>query len=212
MAKINYKDAKFLLSVANLHQLPPDHGAEVAIVGRSNSGKSSVLNQLTQNKGLARVSKTPGRTQHINLFGIDGNRRLADLPGYGYAKVPPKMKLHWEKTLGEYLQTRQCLKGLVVVMDIRHPLRPFDLQLLEWCSACNLPTHILLNKCDKLSSGACKKTFFAVQKELTKYQNPITLQVFSALRAIGVKELTDVMNQWFQELIQPLEDESESEE
>jgi GTP-binding protein len=197
MTKINYKAAKFLLSVAKMSQLPPDNGIEVAIVGRSNAGKSSVLNQLTQNKSLARVSKTPGRTQHINLFGLDENRRLADLPGYGYAKVPPKMKEHWEKTLDEYLRTRDCLKGLILVMDIRHPLREFDRQLLLWCSTCDLPVHILLNKCDKLSLGAAKKTFFAVQKELTVFENTITLQIFSAMRSVGVKELIDTMNQWF---------------
>ncbi len=198
MTKINYKAAKFLLSVANMSQLPPDNGIEVAIVGRSNAGKSSVLNQLTQNKSLARVSKTPGRTQHINLFGLDENRRLADLPGYGYAKVPPKMKEHWEKTLDEYLRTRDCLKGLILVMDIRHPLREFDRQLLLWCSACDLPVHILLNKCDKLSLGAAKKTFFAVQKELSVFENTITLQIFSAMKAVGIKELADTMNTWFE--------------
>lgn len=197
MKKSIYQNAKFLLSVANLHQLPADQGIEVAIVGRSNAGKSSVLNQLTQNKGLARVSKTPGRTQHINLFGLDDTRRLADLPGYGYAKVPPSMKQHWEKTLDEYLRTRECLKGLVLVMDIRHPLREFDQQLLLWCSACDLPVHILLNKCDKLSSGAVKNTFFAVQRELEVFENPVTLQAFSALRSVGIKELMDVMNSWF---------------
>jgi GTP-binding protein len=197
MPKIHYQDAKFLLSVAQLSQLPPDQGIEVAIVGRSNAGKSSVLNQLTKNKSLARVSKTPGRTQHINLFALDEERRLADLPGYGYAKVPPKMKQHWEKNLDEYLRTRQCLKGLVLVMDIRHPLKEFDQQLLSWCSACNIPVHILLNKCDKLSTNAMKKTFFAVQSKLNAYENPTSVQAFSALRSIGIKELTEVMNEWF---------------
>jgi GTP-binding protein len=200
MAKIQYQDAKFLLSVANLHQLPPDQGVEVAIVGRSNAGKSSVLNQLTQNKSLARVSKTPGRTQHINLFGLDDNRRIADLPGYGYAKVPPAMKLKWQALLDEYLRTRECLKGLILVMDIRHPLREFDKQLLLWCSACNLPVHILLNKCDKLSSGAIKNTFYAVQKEIEIFKNPVSLQSFSALRSIGLKELIETMSKWFNSL------------
>ena len=111
MSKPNYQNAQFLLSVANLHQLPPDQGVEVGIIGRSNAGKSSVLNQLTQNKHLARVSKTPGRTQHINLFGIDDNRRIADLPGYGYAKVPSQMKAHWKEMLDSYLRTRESLKG-----------------------------------------------------------------------------------------------------
>ncbi len=197
MAKIHYQDAKFLLSVAKLTQLPHDQGIEVAIVGRSNAGKSSVLNQLTQNKSLARVSKTPGRTQMINLFGLDDSRRLADLPGYGYAKVPPSMKQNWQKLLDEYLRTRLCLKGLILVMDIRHPLKEFDRQLLLWCAACDLPVHVLLNKCDKLSSGATKKTYFAVQKELKDFKNPISLQAFSALRSVGIKELLDKMNEWF---------------
>lgn len=197
MKKSIYQNAKFLLSVAKLEQLPPDQGIEVAIVGRSNSGKSSVLNQLTQNKALARVSKTPGRTQHINLFGFDDNRRMADLPGYGYAKVPPAVKHHWEKTLDAYLRTRECLKGLILVMDIRHPLKDFDKQLLTWGSNCELPIHILLNKSDKLSSGAVKNTYFAVEKALSEFENPISIQVFSAIKGIGVKEFKEVLNQWY---------------
>lgn len=198
MKKSLYQNATFLLSVANLTQLPPDEGIEVAIVGRSNSGKSSVLNQLTQNKSLARVSKTPGRTQHINLFGLDEKRRLADLPGYGYAKVPPSVKAHWEKTLDTYLRTRECLKGLILVMDIRHPLKEFDQQLLAWGSASNLPVHILLNKSDKLRSGAIKNTFFQVEKALQNFENPISIQVFSALKGVGVKEFKEILNQWYQ--------------
>lgn len=197
MKKSIYQNAKFLLSVAKLTQLPPDEGVEVAIVGRSNSGKSSVLNQLTQNKSLARVSKTPGRTQHINLFGFDDNRRMADLPGYGYAKVPPSVKQHWEKTLDAYLRTRECLKGLVLVMDIRHPLKDFDIQLLNWSSACELPVHILLNKSDKLRSGAIKNTFFEVEKALKEYENPISIQVFSALKGLGIKEFKEILNGWY---------------
>src|SRR5580698_7416711 len=125
MTKSHYQKAKFLLSVANLHQLPPDEGIEIAIVGRSNAGKSSVLNQLTQNKSLARVSKTPGRTQLINLFGLDASRRMADLPGYGFAKVPQAVKEQWQTLLDNYLRTRDSLRGLLLVMDIRHPLKDF---------------------------------------------------------------------------------------
>jgi GTP-binding protein len=197
MNKSHYQSAQFLLSVANLKQLPPDHGIEVAIIGRSNAGKSSILNQLTQNKSLARVSKTPGRTQHINLFRLDENRRIADLPGYGYAKVPPAMKQHWQELLDTYLRTRTCLKGLILVMDIRHPLREFDQQLLFWSSQSNLPVHILLNKSDKLTFGAIKKTVTEVNNKILAYANSVTVQTFSALKSTGVKELQKKMDEWF---------------
>lgn len=197
MTKPNYQKAEFLLSVANLSQLPPDHGIEVAIVGRSNAGKSSVLNQLTQNKNLARVSKTPGRTQHINLFGLDKTRRIADLPGYGYAQVPMEIKLKWQQTLAAYLQKRSCLKGLILVMDIRHPLKEFDKQMLNWCHECDLPVHLLLNKADKLSTSAIKKTENEVKKAIEVYENPISLQAFSALKGAGIKELREVLDRWF---------------
>ena len=197
MTKHRYQKAEFLLSVANLNQLPPDQGVEVAIVGRSNSGKSSILNQLTQNKSLARVSKTPGRTQHINMFTLDKERRLADLPGYGYAKVPPAMKQHWQQLLDSYLRSRECLRGLILVMDIRHPLREFDQQLLFWSSQCNLPVHILLNKSDKLTFGAIKKTVNEVNEAILAYSNPVTIQTFSALKSLGVKDLQQKMDAWF---------------
>lgn len=192
-----YQNATFLLSVADLKQLPADQGIEVAIVGRSNAGKSSVLNQLTQNKVLARVSKTPGRTQHINLFGLDSTRRIADLPGFGFAKVPPEMKRRWEKLIDSYFSSRECLKGLILVMDIRHPLKELDQQLLTWASSCSVPVHILLNKCDKLTNNMAKKTFFSVEDFITNYQNPITLQTFSAMKGLGVKELRKVLDEWF---------------
>lgn len=186
-----------MLSVANLQQLPKDEGSEVAFVGRSNAGKSSVLNELTQNKQLARVSKTPGRTQHINLFALDDNRRIADLPGYGYAKVPIEIKKHWEKTLDEYLRTRQCLKGLILVMDIRHPLKDFDQHMLAWSEHCELAVHILLNKADKLSQNAKQQTLFQVEKALKNYSNRISVQLFSALRSIGNDPLRQVLDHWF---------------
>ena len=189
MNKPNYQKAIFLLSVANLSQLPPDEGIEVAIVGRSNAGKSSVLNQLTQNKGLARVSKTPGRTQLINLFGLDDHCRLADLPGYGYAKVPPSMKKKWQALLDSYLRTRECLHGLILVMDIRHPLREFDQLMLGWTSQCDLPVHILLNKSDKLTQSAASKTLREVKEALKEFTNEISVQTFSAMKGKGVKEL-----------------------
>lgn len=197
MKKVNYQKAQFLLSVARLSQLPSDQGIEVAIVGRSNAGKSSVLNQLTQNKTLARVSKTPGRTQHINLFGLDEDRRIADLPGYGYAKVPPEVKQQWQKLLDKYLRSRECLKGLVLVMDIRHPLKEFDQQLLTWSSQSDLPVHILLNKADKLTSNQQKQTLFLVNKAIDEFDSVITVQLFSALRGIGIVEFRALLDEWF---------------
>ena len=197
MTKLHYEKAQFLLSVAHLNQLPPDTGFEVAIVGRSNAGKSSILNQLTQNKSLARVSKTPGRTQLINLFSIDKDRRIADLPGYGYAKVPPAMKQRWQQLLDSYLRSRECLRGLILVMDIRHPLKEFDQQLLTWSDQCKLPVHILLNKSDKLTFGAIKKTLRDVNTGILAYSNPITVQTFSALKNLGIKEFQKTMDEWF---------------
>lgn len=197
MAKPNYKKAVFLKSAAKLSQLPEDTGIEVAIVGRSNAGKSSVLNQITQNKGLARVSKTPGRTQLINLFTLDAERRLVDLPGYGYAKVPLSTKEQWQKTLSTYLLERQCLIGLILVMDIRHPLKEFDQNLLAWCDERNLSVHVLLNKADKLRSGAIKQTLAEVKTALTVHRNVISLQAFSAAKGTGLKELQDQLDTWY---------------
>jgi GTP-binding protein len=196
VTKFHYEKAKFLLSVADLKQLPKDEGFEVAMVGRSNAGKSSVLNQLTQNKGLARVSKTPGRTQLINLFGIDEERRLADLPGYGFAKVPMAVKKQWQALLESYLHTRQCLKGLILVMDIRHPLKDFDKNMLQWCVESNLPVHILLNKSDKLSQSAIHKTKKEVAEYLKNISGEVTLQTFSATKGTGIKELRDCIDSW----------------
>ena len=193
-----YQKAYFLLSVAEIKQLPPDQGIEVAVVGRSNAGKSSVLNRITQSKSLARVSKTPGRTQQINMFVLDEKRRLADLPGYGFAKVPLAAKLKWQKTIDTYMRTRKSLKGLILVMDIRHPLKDLDLQLLEYCNHYEMPVHILLNKSDKMSRGAAAKVLHEVKAALTGYHNSVTFQCFSALKGIGVNELHTVLNQWYE--------------
>ncbi len=197
MTKPNYQKMQFMLSVANLDQLPTDTGSEVAIIGRSNAGKSSVLNILTQNKGLARVSKTPGRTQLINLFSIDEHRRIADLPGYGYAKVPDEMKRKWERLLDAYLRNRNCLQGLVLVMDIRHPLKEFDQNMLAWCSECDLPVHILLNKADKLTHSETTRTLQEVRKKITEYSNPMTVQTFSALKNKGLETLREKLDEWY---------------
>jgi len=198
MAILNYQKAQFLLSVADLSQLPPDEGTEIAIIGRSNAGKSSVLNQLTQNKKLARVSKTPGRTQLINLFGLDETRRIADLPGYGYAKVPPSMKQKWKVLIDGYLTTRKCLQGLVLVMDIRHPLKEFDCLMLDWCNQSQLAVHVLLNKADKLSQAAASTTEREVKKTIKEYGDKISIQTFSALKGKRVKELREKLDQWFE--------------
>ncbi len=194
---MNYQKATFLLSVANLHQLPPDAGVEIAIIGRSNAGKSSVLNQLTKNNSLARVSKTPGRTQHINLFGLDEKHRIADLPGYGYAKVPPNMKKHWQTLINTYLYERQCLHGLILVMDIRHPLKDFDLQMLEWANASELAVHILLNKSDKLTPNQQRKTLSLVSEAISEYGTPFSVQLFSAVKGQGLDELKSALAPWW---------------
>lgn len=194
----HYKKAYFLLSAADVKQLPPDQGIEVAIVGRSNTGKSSIINKITQSKNLARVSKTPGRTQMINIFVIDENRRLMDLPGYGYAKVPPAIKRTWEKTVSTYFNERDCLKGLILVMDIRHPLKDTDIAMIEFCQEADLPVHIVLNKADKLSKSTQHQTVLKVRTALTCYDNIVTLQSFSALKGIGTKDLYAVIDKWFE--------------
>jgi len=193
----HYQKAYFLLSVAEVKQLPPDKGYEVAIVGRSNAGKSSVLNKVTQNKGLARVSKTPGRTQMINIFAIDDKRRLADLPGYGFAKVPLTAKLKWQKTVDAYIQGRESLQGLILVMDIRHPFKELDIQLLDYCEHRQLRVHILLNKVDKLSKNAVTKVLNEVKTILTDYSTAVTYQTFSALKGIGIKDLHNLLDKWY---------------
>jgi GTP-binding protein len=195
--KLNFSKATFLLSAARLEQLPTDDGVEVAFVGRSNAGKSSVLNQLTHNKKLARVSKTPGRTQHINVFVLDEKRRLIDLPGYGFAQVPMEVKIEWQKILESYLRTRECLKGLVLVMDIRHPLTDFDRHLLAWASSCDLAVHILLNKSDKLKYGAVKATVRDVKDFVSSLPNQITVQPFSAMKGEGVEEFREQLDGWY---------------
>ena len=159
-----YRSAHYTVSATQLSQLPPDSGFEVAFAGRSNAGKSSAINTITGIKALARISKTPGRTQMINFFHLDDERAMVDLPGYGYAKVPEKMKLKWQATLSKYLETRQSLRGLMLMMDIRHPLKNFDLQMLDWAKQAELPIHILLTKSDKLGRGAGGNTLQQVRK------------------------------------------------
>jgi GTP-binding protein len=206
-----YQKAIFLQSAAKLSQCPTSVLVEVAFAGRSNAGKSSAINTLTDNKKLARTSKTPGRTQLINYFSIDDNRCLVDLPGYGYAKVPISMKREWDKNLSDYLQNRDALKGLVLLMDIRHPLQEFDTMMLNWAVEGEMPVHILLTKADKLKKGAAKNTMMAVEKHLreSNVDDLVSVQLFSALKKTGVKELVNVLDRLLVEG-DVLEDEGEN--
>ncbi|ODN66650.1 MULTISPECIES: ribosome biogenesis GTP-binding protein YihA/YsxC [Methylophaga] len=193
-----YRSAHYTVSATQLSQLPSDAGYEVAFAGRSNAGKSSAINTITGIKALARISKTPGRTQMINFFHLDEERALVDLPGYGYAKVPEKMKLKWQATLSKYLETRQSLRGLMLMMDIRHPLKNFDLQMLGWAKQAELPIHILLTKSDKLGRGAGGNTLQQVRKELSEAGLVASVQLFSSLNHQGRDEAIQVLDEWFE--------------
>lgn len=192
-----YSKAVFLKSAAKVMQLPEDSGYEVAFAGRSNAGKSSALNCLTGIKGLARTSKTPGRTQLINLFNLDDERRLVDLPGYGYAKVALQVKMEWQKHLAHYLDVRKSLKGLVLLMDIRHPLKDLDQMMIDWSLNRELPVHILLTKSDKLSRSEVKNTVLKVRRHYDLAEHLVTVQAFSSSKKEGVAELIALLNQWF---------------
>lgn len=180
--------AGFLLSCADLQQLPRDEEPEIAFAGRSNAGKSSALNAICSHKQLARVSKTPGRTQLINLFAIPGIGRFADLPGYGYAEVPAAMRKGWGQLIGNYVDVRTNLRGIVLIMDIRHPLTDFDTQMLEWAQLAARPVHILLTKADKLGFGAAKNQLLMVRRELEAYPQRPTAQLFSSQARTGIEE------------------------
>lgn len=191
-----FQQALFLTSAAKLSQCPPDEGFEVAFAGRSNSGKSSAINALTFQNKLARTSKTPGRTQLINFFSLSESQRIVDLPGYGFAKVPEKLKIDWQKNMGEYLEKRDCLGGIVVVMDVRHPLKPFDIMMLEWSEHWNMPLHILLSKADKLKKGPANAALFKVQKEVKVYGDQVTAQLFSSTKNTGLEKAHAVLAEW----------------
>jgi GTP-binding protein len=180
-----FSQISFLLSAWQPHQFPADTGAEVAFAGRSNAGKSSALNAIAGRKDIARTSKTPGRTQLINFFSLGGEQRLADLPGYGYAKVPEDMKRHWRELLTRYVEARESLGGLVIVMDSRRPLTDFDQQMLAWTQANNLSTHLLLTKADKLSRSDQNLT---IRKVRSAVGAGVTAQLFSAVDKTGVDE------------------------
>ena len=197
MSNSRYLQASYLLSAHTLAQCPEDSGVEVAFAGRSNVGKSSVINTITVNHKLARTSKTPGRTQQLNFFsvGSEDEIRLVDLPGYGYAKIPEKIRRHWNCVLQAYFEQRRSLAGLILIMDIRHPLRPFDEQMLTWCLDVKLPVHILLNKADKISRGAASKVLQIVKNRYPDEQ--VTVQIFSVLDKIGVEEAQKRLDVWF---------------
>ena len=196
---INFQAATFTTSAPTLKQCPDDTGCEVAFAGRSNAGKSSAINTLTRIRGLARISKTPGRTQMINFFAVGEGRRLVDLPGYGYAKVPIAMKIQWDKHLAEYLQERNSLGGLILLMDIRHPLQDYDQQMLNWAAQAGLPVHVLLTKSDKLKRGPAKNMLMTVEKRLRDMDPARTLlsvQTFSSLKKEGLPQLEAQLSHW----------------
>ena len=185
----------FIKGAYTLQQLPDDDGIEVAFAGRSNVGKSTILNTLAGVKSLARTSKTPGRTQEINFFDLGNNRRLVDLPGYGYAKVSEAKQRHWADTLGEYLLGRKSLAGLLLLMDARHPLKEFDRNMVTWCANAEIPVYIILNKADKLSRGKAGASLLDVKRRLADV--PIEgIQLFSSLNRTGVDEALEQLCRW----------------
>ncbi len=192
-----FSKATFFTTVNHLRDLPLHGGREVAFAGRSNAGKSSAINTLANHVRLAYTSKTPGRTQHLNYFDLGDSRFLVDLPGYGYAKVPPDVKAHWEGLLSEYLQTRGALCGLVVIMDARHPLTERDMQMLDWFGPTGKPVHILLTKSDKLSRQQASMTLNRVKLHLAQHFPHCSVQLFSSLKKIGMEEAEAVIAGWF---------------
>lgn len=194
---LNFRKVHFVTSAPDIRHLPNDGGIEVAFAGRSNAGKSSALNALTDQKNLARTSKTPGRTQLINLFELEPGKRLVDLPGYGYAQVPEEMKRKWQESLSEYLQKRTSLKGLVLLMDIRHPLKDTDRQLLSWASANELPVLVLLTKADKFNTAPRKTIVQQVRRDTQEFGGNIRVEAFSSLKGIGIDLLASVLTEWY---------------
>jgi len=194
--RLDFRHSQFLTSATGPSGLPPDRGREVAFAGRSNAGKSSALNAITGVSGLARVSKTPGRTRLINLFTVAGDMRLVDLPGYGYAKVPQAERARWGEMLEAYLSGRHCLAGLVLIMDVRHPLTDFDRQLLAYAGPLSLPVHVLLSKADKLGRGAAQQSLAAVKRGLMARAS---VQLFSSVSGQGVEEAQQRLAGWLEE-------------
>ncbi len=196
--RLNYPTARFMISAPTLALCPDDTGAEVEFAGRSNAGKSSAINALTQQNALARTSRTPGRTQLINFFTVmnDESRRLVDLPGYGYAKVPEAVKIEWQKHLSDYLRGRFSLRGLVLLMDVRHPLTEFDQMMLDYADQRGMPVHILLTKADKLKRGPASAALQKVRSRLKEWEDLVSVQLFSSLKRDGVDTLSQKLDQW----------------
>ena len=205
-----FQNATFFTTVNHLKDLPATP-AEIAFVGRSNAGKSSAINTLTNQTRLAFVSKTPGRTQHINFFELSNGFFLADLPGYGYAAVPEAIRAHWVELLGQYLQKRDSLIGLVMIMDSRHPLKELDIKMLDFFAVRQRPVHILLSKADKMSKNEQIKTLAAVKKALTPWTAHIsvTIQLFSSLKKQGIQEVETIVASWFDKIPKPVIEEQE---
>lgn len=192
-----FSKAAFLTTVNHLQDLPLHGGLEVAFAGRSNAGKSSAINTLANHTRLAYTSKTPGRTQHLNYFDLGEHRFLVDLPGYGYAKVPPEVRAHWEGLLSEYLQTREALCGMVLIMDARHTLTELDEQMLDWFASTGKPVHVLLTKADKLSRQQATLTLNRVKLRLAEQFPHCSVQLFSSLKKTGLDEAEAVIGRWF---------------
>lgn len=188
------RQAQYLDSVHQVSQLPPDQGQEVAIAGRSNAGKSSLINRLCHQKSLARTSKTPGRTRQLVFFRLDESRHIVDLPGYGFARVSGDLKRHWQGLIQTYLEGRRALSGLVIVMDVRHPLKEGDRDLANWAGSRGLPLHLVLTKADKLGRGKQNEALMKVKRMVS---DQVGVQLFSAATGQGLDELEGVMSDWF---------------
>ena len=193
-----YFQASFITSAAKLSQSPEDSGYEIAFAGRSNAGKSSAINTLCQQTSLARTSRTPGRTQLLNFFRIDDQRRLVDLPGYGYAAVAQDIKADWQGALADYLEKRECLRGVILMMDSRHPLKDYDIQMLEWANHIEIPVHVLLTKVDKLNRKEQAISLERVDAALKEFSLDFSVQLFSSLKRWGVDEAHEKLDQWFE--------------
>ena len=191
-----YQQTTFIMGTPDSRRAPADEGIEVAFAGRSNAGKSSALNVLTEQKSLARISKAPGRTREINFFAVREAVRLVDLPGYGYAKVSKSMKGEWQRNIARYLETRESLCGVVLLMDVRHPLKEYDQQVLSWCYSAELQTHVLLTKADKLKRGPAQAALLQTRKALERLHPEASSQLFSAHTRAGNEQLQQVLNHW----------------
>ena len=191
-----FQQTHFIMGTPDSRTAPPDTGVEIAFAGRSNAGKSSALNVITGQRSLARISKAPGRTREINFFAVNDDVRLVDLPGYGYVKVSKSMKGQWQRNIARYLETRQSLGGVILLMDIRHPLKDYDRQVLGWCHAAELQTHVLLTKADKLKRGPAQSALLQTGKALQDIHPEASIQLFSAHTRAGNETLQGVLCEW----------------